>query len=112
MVQLYAVVTKIGEVYIEWFAFLRSVATELEKNVLSADTESGGVQTDSACVPQFVSISDNFDDAPYFGGAGTSDNRCSLGVLSLPMIIVVVIVEIKWREFRILSGYDCVCSHG
>jgi len=57
-------------------------------------------------------ISYTFDDAPYFGGGGKSDQRCGVGCLSLPIIIVVIVVEFKWLRFRILSGDDCVCFHG
>jgi len=112
MVQLYAVVTELGEVCFKWFALLRSASTELAKDVLSADIRSGGVQTRFYCVPHLVRISYTFDNAPYFRGTGKSDYRCSLGFLSLPIIIVVIVVEIKWLRFRILSGDDCVCSHG
>ena len=57
MVQLYAVVAKLGEVCFKWFVLLWSASTDLAKNVLSADIGSGGV----------------FDDAPYFRGTGKSD---------------------------------------
>jgi len=45
MVQLYAVVTELGEVYFMWFIRLRSASTELAMDVLSADIRSGSVQT-------------------------------------------------------------------
>jgi len=112
MVQLYAVVTELGEVWFKWFILPRSARTELTKDVLPADIRSGGVQTRCWCVPHVGSISYTFDDAPYFRGAGKSDHRRSLGFLSLPIIIVVIVVEVKWLRFRIPSGNDCVCFHG
>jgi len=57
-------------------------------------------------------ISYPFEDAPYFGGTGKSDSRCSLGFLPLPVIIVVIVVEIKRLQFRIFSGDDYICLHG
>jgi hypothetical protein len=57
-------------------------------------------------------ISYTFDDAPYFGGTGKSHHRCSLRFLSLPIIIVLIVVEVKWLRCNILSGDDCVCIHG
>jgi hypothetical protein len=44
MVQFYAVVTKLGDVYIKWFVLRGSASLELAKDVMSADTRSGGVQ--------------------------------------------------------------------
>jgi len=44
MVQLCAVVTKLGEVCFKWFVLLGSASTELAKDVLSADIRSGSVQ--------------------------------------------------------------------
>ena len=45
MVQLYAVVTELGEVCFKWFILLRSASREQGKDVLSADIGSSGVQT-------------------------------------------------------------------
>jgi len=111
MVQLHAAVTKLGEVYFQWFILLRSASLELAKNVLSADIGSGGVQHHLMCVPHFARPSYTFDDVPYFGEKGQSNHRCSLNFLSLPIIIVDVLVEIKWLRFRILSSDGCRCSH-
>jgi len=44
MVQLCAVVTKLGEVCLKCFVLLGSASTELAKDVLSADIRSSGVQ--------------------------------------------------------------------
>jgi len=44
MDQLYEVVTKVGEVWVNWLVLLRSACTELVKDVLAADIRSGGVQ--------------------------------------------------------------------
>jgi len=41
-----------------------------------------------------------------------SDHQCSVGVLSLPIIIVVIGVEINWLWFGILSGDDRIGFHG
>jgi len=112
MVQLFAVVTKLGEVFFKWFVLLRSASTELAKDVLSADIRSGGVQAGFLCVPHLVRVSHSLDDTPYFGGTGKSDHRCSFGFLSLPIIIVVIVVEIKGLRFRIISSDDCICSNG
>jgi len=56
MVQLYAVVAKLGEVCFKWFVLLWSASTELAKDVLSSDIRSGGVQTSFECVPLLVMI--------------------------------------------------------
>ena len=112
MVQFYAVVTALGEVCFKWFVLLRLASTELVKDFLSANIRSCGVQTRFKCVPDFVRILYTFDHAPYIGGAGKSDQRSRLGFLCLRIIIVVIVVEVKWLRFRILSGDDCVCFHG
>jgi len=112
MVQLYVAVTELGEVFFKWFVLLRSASTELVKDVLSANIRSGGVQTHFNCDPHLVRISYTFDDAPSFRGTGKSNYRCSLGFVRLPIIIVFILVEIKWLQFRILSGDNCICSHG
>jgi hypothetical protein len=59
-----------------------------------------------------VRISYTFDNAPYLGGTQLSDYRCSLGFLRLPIIIVVIVVEIKGLRLTIISGDDCIYSHG
>jgi len=66
MVQLYVVVTKLGEVRFEWFGLLRSASTESAKNVISTDKGSSGVQTGFKCVPHLVRMSYTFDNALYF----------------------------------------------
>jgi len=54
-------------------------------------------------------VSRSLDDTPYFGGTGMSDHRLRFGSFSPPIIIVVIVVEIKELHFRIISGDDCVC---
>jgi len=49
---------------------------------------------------------------PYFGGTGKSDHGRSFVFLSLPIIIVVIMVEMKGLRFMIISGDDCISSHG
>jgi len=49
---------------------------------------------------------------PYFEGTEKSDHRRGFGFLSLPIIIVVIVVEIKRLRFRVISGDDRICSHG
>jgi hypothetical protein len=44
MVQLYAVISELGEDCLKWFVLLRSASKELAKDVQSADIRSGGVQ--------------------------------------------------------------------
>ena len=95
MVQLYAIVTKLGQVYFRWFVLLRSASMELAKEILSSNVESGSVQTSFLCVPHFVMISYILDDALYFGGTSKSDYRCCLGFHTLQIIIVVIMVRIK-----------------
>jgi len=112
MVQWYAVLTELGEVYLKWFVLHRSKRVELVKGVLSADIRSGGVQNHFWYVPHFITISYAFNDVPYLRGTGQFNHRWSLRLLSLPIIIVVIVVEIKWLQFRILSGDDCICSCG
>jgi len=46
IVQLYVVVTQLGEKCFRWFLHLRSAGMELTKSVLSADIGSGSVQLD------------------------------------------------------------------
>ena len=111
MVQLYVVVTECGEVWLKWFVLLRSARTELAKDILFAIIGSSSSQTRFEWVLHFVRISYTFDDAPYFRGTGKSDHRCSLSFLSLPITIVVILVEVKWLQFRILSSDNCLCSH-
>ena len=112
MVESCAVVAKRGEVCVQWFVHLMSARAELAKDVLSANKRSGGVQTGFYCIPHLVRVPHSLGDTPYFGGTGKSDHRRSFGFLILPMIIVVVMVEIKGLQFRIISADDCVCSHG
>jgi len=45
MVQLHAVVAKLGEVNFKWFVLLRSAWTELVNNFLTTDIASGGIPT-------------------------------------------------------------------
>jgi len=112
MVQLCAVVTKLGEVCFKWFILLGSAGTELAKYVLSADIRSSGVQAGFLCIPHLERVSHSLDDTPYFGGTGKSDHRRSFGFLSLPIIMVVIVVGVQGLRFRIISGDDCICSHG
>jgi len=112
MVQLYAVVTELGDVCFKWFVLLRSASTELAKDVLSADIRSGGVQAGFKRIPYFARVFYSLDYMVYFGGTGKSDHRRGFSFLSLPIIIVVIIVEIKRLRFRVISGDNCICSHG
>jgi len=91
---------------------LRSASSKLARNVLCTDIWSGGVLIWFQCDPHFMRISYTFDDVLYFGGTGKSDHRSLLSVHSLRIIIAVVMVKIKWLQFRILSGDNCVCSRG
>ena len=59
-----------------------------------------------------MTIANTFDDALYFRETGKSDHRSSLGFLSLQIITVVIVVEIKWLWFTILSSDNRVCSPG
>jgi len=95
MVQIYVVVTKLGEVSFKLFILLQSASMELAKIALSANIGSSSVQTGLHCVPQYLRISYTLNDAPYFGGTGKSPYKCSLGFLSHPIIVVFIIEEIK-----------------
>jgi hypothetical protein len=52
------------------------------------------------------------DDTPNLGGTGKSDRSSSFRFLSHPIIIVVIVVEIKELRFSIIASDDCLCSHG
>jgi len=111
MVQFYVLVTDLGEVCFKWFILPRSARTERAKTVMSSEMASGSVQTALYCVSHLGRISYTFDNVPYFGGIGKFDYRCSLGFLSLSIIIVVILGEMKRLLFRIISGKNCVCYH-
>ena len=112
MVQWYVLVTELVGVCSKWFVLVRSAITELVKDDLSANIRSGGVLTGFWCVPHLMRISYTFKNPQYFRGTGKSKYRCILSFLSLPTIVFVNVVDIKGRWFKILSGDDCVCSHG
>ena len=105
-------VTGLDGVCTKWFVVVRSAITELVKDDLSADIRSGSVLTGFWCVPHLMRISYTFKNLQYLRGTGKSKYRCILSFLSLPTIVLVIVVNIKWRRFKILSGDDCVYSQG
>jgi len=82
IVQLLVVVTELGEVCVKWFILLRLASAELEKDVLSADVRSGGVQAGFWCNPHLMRFSHSCEDTLYFGGTRKSNHGHSIGFLS------------------------------
>jgi hypothetical protein len=68
---------------------------ELAKGILAANLRSGCVQAGFQSITHLVRISHSVDKTPYFGGTGKSDHEHSFGFQSLPIMLVVIMIEIK-----------------
>jgi len=112
MVQLLAVFSEVGKECFKHFGLLRSASAELAKDVLCPNIRSGGVQADSGRIARFERVAHSPDNTPYFRGTGKSDHSHGFGALSLPIIIVVIMIEIRRLLFRVISGDNCICFHG
>lgn len=112
MDQLYQAMAKLGEVCFTWFLLLRLANKEQAKNVMTAVSGSGSVQTGFYCIPHFMRISNTIDDALYLRGTEWSDHTHSLSFLSIQSIRVLIMVKSKRVRIRVISSVDRLCSHG